>query len=461
MDIKSTSKKLAKRVRRLFIRSTEILYAYNLFEKSQYWSKKQHEEYQLKKLKQLVENAYQYVPYYKKLFDKHSITPDDIQGLDDIRKIPFLTKETVRKNVDDLISTKYKKEKLLRFTTGGTTNKPMPVYQCNYNRVLGRAVQIYWHKYVGLDYLKDRQVSLAGAIIPEDLIRNKQYWLIKGNHLLLSAFHISNETCSSYVKILNEFKPNFIRAHPSAISLLAKYISKNRLELNSKLDAIVVDAETLHEEQKKFLISIFKCPIYNDYGHNEHSVWGIPCNKSDYFHILPEFGICELIKPNGEVATEEGEKGEIVVTGLACRAMPFIRYKTGDIGILTKKKCDCGRNYMLLKSIEGRIQDYIIGLDNTLIPLGPLLFEPPLPNPLFIKMIQIYQDTPGKILLRVVKEKSCSKTSQNLKDYLLNLYIPKLGNNCEIGVEFVSDIPLTARGKHKYIKQKLDIQSFM
>lgn len=97
-----------------------------------------------------------------------------------------------------------------------------------------------------------------------------------------------------------------------------------------------------------------------------------------------------------------------------------------------------------------------------LIPLGPVLFEPPQPDPLVVKMIQVYQDTGGKVLLKVVKRENCNKTNDEIEKYLLSLYTPKLWDNCEISFVFVSDIPLTSRGKRKYIiLQKLDINAFM
>jgi len=451
---------MIKTLRASYLNSVAQIYDYVIFRRTQFWTEKQLERYQLNCLKQVVNNAYKNTSYYKNIFLKNNIKPSDIQTLKDICKIPFLTREDVKNNLDMMVSEKFNKKRLVPFTTSGTSALPLKLYHSGYNRMVNLASYIYKCNFVGFKFLSPK-IVIGGVSIPSNLVQKGQYWVRKENRLSMSSSFLNNETASSYIKEINNYKPVFMHVYPSAIFLLSKYMKKNNIKLTFKLKAILSESEILYDEQKALIKEVFQCPVYNSYSQRENVVIAVPCNKSDFLHVLPQRSICELIKPNGEYVTKEGEEGEIVGTSFDCPAMPLVRYKTGDIAVFTKEKCNCGRNYMLLKSIKGRIYDYIIDKLNRPILTTPIIFGGQNPDASMIKKMQFYQELPGKIIIKVEKEAKCRKHDNEIVNEIISVYRSKFNNRCDIEVVICSDIPLTASGKNQYFVQKLNVSQYV
>jgi phenylacetate-CoA ligase len=175
------------------------------------------------------------------------------------------------------------------------------------------------------------------------------------------------------------------------------------------------------------------------------------CEKRNEYHIFPEYGITEIIRPDGKQVTREGELGEIIGTGFYNYAMPFIRYKTSDIAVWTNEKCDCGREYSLLKRIEGRLQDFVVSQKGHLIPMTTIPYS-------FVnnvKQFQFYQDTPGEVTLRVVRMSTYTKKDS---EYILGILSEEMGESIEFCIEFVDNIERTKGEKYMYLIQKLPVE---
>jgi phenylacetate-CoA ligase len=169
--------------------------------------------------------------------------------------------------------------------------------------------------------------------------------------------------------------------------------------------------------------------------------------------MFTEYGIVELIGKDGKPVTKEGEMGEIVGTSFITYIFPSIRYKTGDFGIYTSKKCKCGRNYPLLESIEGRMQEFLVSKTNQLVNLIGL-YGLVVKSSLNIKEYQLYQDTPGEVAINIVKGKNYSESDTKT---IIKNFQKKLGDEFSFSVCFVDGIPLTTRCKYKFLIQKLPI----
>ena len=179
------------------------------------------------------------------------------------------------------------------------------------------------------------------------------------------------------------------------------------------------------------------------------------CEKSTYYHIFPEYGIVELIGNDGKPVTDEDVMGEIVATGFNNFIFPFIRYKTMDLGVYTNKKCECGRDYPLLKRVEGRLQEFIVASDGSLIALGPAIFGIHDAEWTKVKQIQFLQEEAGRLTILVVKDPSYSDSE--IKSYVLRLFKARLEGRCKLNVEFADHIPRTQSGKYRFLIQKLPI----
>ena len=419
---------------------------YNFLKKSQWWNKEQIEKYQIQELSKLLIHAYDNVPYYTKIFDKLGLKPKDIKLISDLNKIPFLTKEITKENLEDLKAINYTKSKFEQLTTGGSTGQPLVFYvEKDVSLSKKMAFAKLWMDWTNRSFF-DKCVYITGEDIPYK-------FKLFGRNLILSSFFMNEEYLPIFIEKIRKLKPKHILGYPSAITNLAIYMKKNNLSSFPNVKAIVCLAETLNEWQRNLLEEFFQCRVYNQYGLLESVALGGTCKYSNNFHMFPEFGIVELIGKDGKLVTKEGEMGEIVATSFISYIFPFIRYKTGDLGIYSSKKCKCGRNYPLLSSIEGRLQEFLVSRTNKLVNLTGA-YGLIVKSSLNVIECQLYQETPGEIVINIVKEENYSDSDTK---FILENFQKKLGDGFSFSVSFVDHIPLTPRGKYKFLIQRIPI----
>jgi len=440
---------LSVRYGRVYLKYAELL------EESQWWSKKKLEEYQWRKLEALLRHAYENVPYYKRVFDERGLKPKDIQGFSDFRKLPFLTKKIVRDNLQDLVARNYPKSKLLYVTTGGSTGTPLGLY---YEKGVTRSKELVfmtaqWGR-VGYK-IGDKLAVLRGNVVKA--ANNGKFWEYEPikNRLILSSYHMTDENLPLYIKKLKKFRPEFLHVYPSALTLLANFMKKNDIEPFPSVKAILAGSENMYPWQLKLFKEVFQCRVFFWYGLTELSALAGTCEKSDYYHIFPEYSYVELIDKNCNPITKDGELGEIVGTTFDNNIMPLIRYKTGDLAIYTKKKCKCGRNYPLLEKIEGRLQELVVTKKDSLITLTALIFAQHFEAFGKTKNMQLEQHEKGKITVRIVKDKEyTAQDEQEIRTKMLRA----VGNGLDIFFEYVDEIPRIKSGKHLFLVQRLPIK---
>jgi phenylacetate-CoA ligase len=420
---------------------------YSFLQKSQWWSRAQHEEYQLTQLLRLLHHSYDNVPYYHKVFDSVGLRPKDICSLEDFRRLPFLTKNIVKEHVNELKAMNYPNRSFEPITTGGSTGAPLSFY---IERGISLTTYLAFYK-TFLDRadcrFTDRYVFLVGN---ETAYRYQLF----GRVLSLSSFFLTDENLTIYLQKLKKHKPKFIVAYPSAITILARFMIRNHIASFPNINAIICSGETLFEWQRNILEETFHCNVYSYYNHREQTVFAATCKESNYFHIFPEYGITELIRKDGRPVTKEGELGEIVGTGFTNFNFPFIRYRTGDIGIYTTETCHCGRQYPLFKNIEGRLQEFIVSRTGHFIPLtGVYGLTAQYSNQ--VKECQLCQEKPGEIIVRIVKDKDFTKKDE---DCILKGFQKKFRGDVIFSLEYVDDITRTIGGKYQFLIQNLPVE---
>ncbi|UCF49028.1 MAG: phenylacetate--CoA ligase family protein [Thermoplasmatales archaeon] len=417
---------------------------YKFLLESQWWSKEKLEEYQLIKLQKLLNHAYENVPYYYHLFKKHGIKPRDISSLKDIQKIPYLTKEIIRKNINKLRAKNYSRYKFEYITTGGSTGYPLGLYfergnaEAKYSAFIQRMLN------QSSCHLSNKHAYL----INEDEIYRHH---IFGKILSLSSFHLDEKNLHLYVKKLRKHKPKFIVAFPSALFQVAQFIEKNNIDCFSSLKAIFCSGETIYDWQRNKIEKTFNCRVHAFYSHNEQTVFATTCNHSNNYHISPEFGITEVIDQDGKSVTKENDVGEIVGTGFINFIFPLIRYKTQDKGVITLKKCRCGRDYPILKEIEGRMFEVMITKTNRYIPLTGFygLIAKCSKN---VIDWQLIQEREGELIIKIIKGKYFSnKDEQMIKNSLKN----KFSKEIDFEIQYTNHIKLAPSGKKSFLIQKL------
>ena len=401
----------------------------------------------LRRIKYFLQEAYDSVPYYHGLFDSCGFIPSQVKDFDDLKNIPFLTKEIVRQNLEGLRSNSYHGRVQLA-STGGSTGEPVAVYWDMNRLSWDTAAQLRCQKWFGID-VGEKEAVLWGSpieVTKQDRIRNLRDLFI--NTRLLSAFNISEPSIESYLKILRRWKPSKIYSYASVIYAFAKYLLNHNLTSQiTSLKAIISTAEPLYDFQHEVIQKAFGCPISVEYGSRDAGAIAHACPQGG-LHINAENIILELLCRDSQVA--EGETGEIVVTNMSTLGMPLIRYRTGDIGTISKGSCSCGRSLPLLDNVEGRSTDFLVGYDGRLIHALSVIYI--LREIDKIKQFRVIQESTRSVIVDIaVYTRLTVKEITDIKMKINKL----LMNNAEIKVNYLDKIEPLPSGKHRYVISKI------
>jgi phenylacetate-CoA ligase len=418
---------------------------YRLAKHLEWWSTEQIQHYQWQQLTSLLRHAYDHVPYYRTLFQAKGLRPDDVRSFDDFRRLPFLTKELVQQHSDNLRAINYSSWAFEETNTGGSTGFSLqfPVEKGVWFAKHLAYLTILLER--GGCHVMDKSVQLIGREKP---------WEYRpfSRALVISSYQMTDENLPRYIKKIVRLHPQYFIGYPSALTMLATYMKNNSVEVRG-LKALFCFGETIYEWQREFLEKFFGCRVHSQYGHREQCVLAGTCEKSDLYHVFPDYGFVELIDRNGQPVTKDGETGEIVATGFHTGIFPFIRYKTGDIVVCSTHHCKCGRNVQLFRSIEGRVQDFMVSKTNRLVPLmGVLqLISKSSSN---MKEYQLCQERKGELILNIIRKEGFSSTDERT---IRENISTRLGDEFSLSVVYVETIPRTSRGKYQFLVQKLPI----
>ena len=300
--------------------------------------KKDIEQYHFNKLKKIIEYSYNNVPYYNELFSKINFHPDKFKSIQDIKRIPYLTKNIIRENQEKLTSRIFPKKHIKIVQTGGTTGMPLDFYLDKRSAsIIELAYLENMWKRIGYRRF-DRCIVLREDNI-ENIVEGKKYWKMNysTNWLTMSARHLNADTFLVFYNKILSFNPKFIIAFPSNAYLLARFIKDNKLKNFPRLKAVICSSENMYMWQRRYMEEIYKVRIYSYYGHSEKCIIASECANSSLYEFYPQYGFVELVNKNNDWCTKEDESGEIVATGFNNYVSPFIRYKTDDIGTYTKQ----------------------------------------------------------------------------------------------------------------------------
>ena len=425
---------------------------YALLQRSQRWSREELMAYQMEALSCLLDHAYANVPYYRRVFDERGLVPGDIATLNDLELLPFLTKEIVQTNLADLKARNYPESAFEYVRTSGSTGTPMGFY---YERGASRArewafMKTQWDR-VGYRFT-DRCVVLRGYVVgsPKEGTFSKK--ALFGRWLIMSSHHMTEETLPAYIDQIRRFRPRFIQAYPSVAVILARYMTEHDIEPFPTVKAVLCGSENLYPWQRDLLAGAFGCRVFSWYGNSEQTVLAGECEESTRYHIFPEYGIVELIGRDGRPVEGPGAVGEVIATNLTNFVCPLIRYRTMDVAIAAEGQCSCGRQYPLLEKVEGRLQEFIVTRGGHLISVTPINYE----SGAFenIRQFQLYQEEAGELIMKVVRKPTY--TEQDTRQLTHELQW-QLGDEVNVRVQFVDEIPRTRSGKFRYLIQKLPI----
>lgn len=317
------------------------------------------EALQLKRLKQVLQRAYHTVDFYKGSFEKSGISPDDIKGLDDIKRFPFTTKQDLRDNYPFGLFAVPMSSIVRLHASSGTTGKPTVV---GYTR---RDIAT-WSELMARSFM-------AAGLTRDDMIHNAYgYGLFTGGlgthygaeRLGASVIPMSGGNTKKQIMILQDFAPTAICCTPSYALYLAEQGEEMGVDMKTlALRVGVFGAEPWSEKIRKEIEQRLDIDALDIYGLSEIIGPGvaIECKEGrEGLHIFEDHFLVETIDPQTGQVLPRGEEGELVFTSLTKEAFPLIRYRTRDLSRLIKEPCRCGRTHVRMERVSGRSDDMLI-----------------------------------------------------------------------------------------------------
>jgi len=416
-------------------------------EASQWWDRSRILDLQLQRLRALLVHAGARVPYYRELFARCGFDPAAVRSVADLARLPLLDKPTIRAHTDAL-----KAEGavgLARFNTGGSSGEPL-IFYIGRERV-SRDVAAKWRatRWWGVD-IGDPEVVVWGSPIElkaQDRMRGLRDALMRTE--LLSAFEMSPERLDHFVARIRARRPAMLFGYPSSLSMIAAHAAARGVRLDDLgVKVAFVTSERLYPEQRAAIERAFACPVANGYGGRDAGFIAHQCPAGS-LHITAEDIVLETVDAEGR-AVPAGQPGEIVVTHLATGEFPFIRYRTGDVGVLSDAACACGRGLPVLAEVQGRTTDFVVAADGTVMH--------------GLALVYVLRDLPGVQHFRIVQE-SLALTRIELvatpaqdaaRDAaVVAAFRRRLGAGVEVRIEPVEAIARERSGKYRYVQSRV------
>jgi phenylacetate-CoA ligase len=415
-------------------------------EQSQWWPRDRIESYRLNRLREFLVTISTTVPYYEQLFRSIGFNPATIRALTDLDAIPFLSKALIRSNIEALKARSA--VGLARYNTGGSSGEPLIFYMGS-ERV-SHDVAAKWRatRWWGVD-IGDPEIVVWGSPIElgaQDWLRSIRDRFLRTT--LLPAFEMSESKLDSFVAEIRARRPVMLFGYPSVLAHIARHaVSRGQVLDDLGIRVAFVTSERLYAEQRETIARIFGCRVANGYGGRDAGFIAHECPAGG-MHITAEDIIVEIVDGAGK-RQSPGVSGEIVVTHMATRSFPFIRYRTGDVGTLDERLCTCGRGLPLIKEIQGRTTDFVVAQDGTVMHgLALVYIVRDLPGIRKFKIVQESIDH-TKVLLAVDVDFDPANVARIRAEMA-----KRLGERVRIDVDMVADIPTEASGKYRHVVSK-------
>jgi len=367
-------------------------------EKTQYLSRQELEEIQWRRLQELWDFIWQHNQFYRNRFLAAGLTRESLAIPQDITKLPIITKQEIRAHTEAMISDGYCEGNLLHFKTGGSTGKALDIFiteKCSEQR---NACARRHDRWTGWEPGEPIGVVWGNPKLPVTFREKIQDRLVQP-YIYLDTMAVTEQSVRDFADSWKRVGPTLLYGHAHSLFILACFVEQLGLAEIAP-EGILSTSMMLLSHERKVIEKVFSCKVIDRYGCEEVSLIGCECERHDGMHLNTEHLVIEFLREDG-MQVNPGEPGQIVVTDLMNRAMPFVRYLVEDVGVPLNRQCPCGRGLPLMGKVEGRVADFLEKPDGTRIA-GISLIENTLTRIPGIDQMQIIQEKIDSITLNVV-----------------------------------------------------------
>lgn len=411
------------------------------------WERPRWEEFQKRQLGEVLNRASGSIPAYKgNPACKAGQDPVEVLG-----RWPLMSTEHFRHNFSKYVDPSFDMNEAITLFTSGTTGTPKKIIRDPRAEQLNYAyAEARWKNLAGVS-IKNRWVMVGGQLVVPVSRFKPPFWVhaYPMKQMYASSYHLTDDNAMHYMKAIEQWNPAYILGYASSLNRLAQFSDITRIRL--KLKCAISNAEPLYAHIRDKVSRAFNCKVYDTYGGTEGAFMAFEC-AAGKMHISPDFGVVEILNKDSMPCAPE-EQGEVVVTGLTNRAMPLIRYSTGDTAEwAVPEECACGCSFLVIKHIEGRTDDMIELPNGRLVGRMDPVFKAEFP----IREAQIIQRKDLSIDVLVVREELEVAHGSNRwsKEHEMALMVElrnRLGIDVTIRIDYCDRIPRSANNKFKAV----------
>lgn len=391
------------------------------------WSKNRIDAFQARQLQNMILHAYNTIQFYRERFDSAGVKPDDIRDVADLSRLPVLKRQDVQRRWRDMVSTAIPNSQKVMHRTSGTTGSGLTVVVDYLALQTITAYVTRQMRWAGIEP-RDWRLTMFGARVVSPARSRPPYWAYNwpGHQLLLSGFHLSEQTVSDYIALLHRHQNWPLEGFATTLHILARLMAQVHRKVH--LRALFSNGEPLYPHMRKEIEEQFGARIWDAYGQTELVGLIQECEMGK-FHLAPDFGVLEIIDDAGGPAAH-GQAGAFIWTGLVNYAMPLIRYQIGDVGEWDlDQTCSCGRETAIVHPVLTRDSDYLRAPNNN-------LYSPRMVNQLLkytdFQACQFIQKSLLEVVIRYVPG---NNNSINQAESVRNSLQTWLGSEMKIRIE--------------------------
>jgi phenylacetate-CoA ligase len=401
------------------------------------WNRGQIEAFQTRRLRALVQHAYRRVPYYRQLFDQAGLLPDDIRTLQDLTSIPLTSRSDLQRLPNrEIIARGFHSDRLVVHRTSGSSGEPLSIRRSELEDRLLQAYRLRALFRLGLQIAHRRAAVVTPRLTELPLYMKSGVLRYEEVHCLWPPERILSR--------LREIRPDVLRGYPGTLSWLAQYLTDaDREQIQPRF--ITTDSEVMTSDMRDRIRAGFQSEVFDFYDSHEFNMIAWECPQSGIYHVSDASVLVEVVRDGRPVGSNE--EGELVGTALHSWAMPFIRFRLGDVVTRGPDVCPCGAPNSTIASIQGRVADRFQ------LPDGRSVHPYTLVNTIvtgsrWVRRYQIVQEQLGLIAVKLVplagetpEPASVAAIRQSLRE--------RLGEGVLVKVELMKEIPASANGKFR------------